>query len=352
MRQHSPPRGGEVHAARRAQKQLHTELGLEALNLAAEGRLRDVQAPRRPADISLFGDGDKVPELLQAHAASIPRAARAAAIPKRYWNVSLAPGTLAGVSIELFVARDLPALRRAGRTAAATLDHIGRRLRPGITTAEIDAWVRADTARRGARPSQLGYCPSAGLPPFPAAVCVSVDDVVCHGIPSSAQRLREGAIVNVDVTSEIDGFHGDTSRTFLIGDVVPEARHVVDVARRCLAAGIARVRPGARLGEIGAAIEALAKSEGCSIVREFGGHGIGRSMHAPPHVPHHGRADTGPRLKPGMVFTIEPMVNLGGPEVALLDDGWTVVTRDGSLSAQFEHTVLVTADGAEILTQP
>lgn len=236
--------------------------------------------------------------------------------------------------------------------AAATLQHVAGRLRAGITSAQIDAWVREDTRRHGGRPSQLGYRPSADAPAFPAAVCVSVDDVVCHGVPSTHTRLSEGSIVNVDVTTEIGGFHGDTSRTFVIGEASAEAWHVVDVARRCLDAGIRVVRPGARLGDIGAAIEELARREGCSVVREFGGHGVGRRMHCEPHVPHHGRAGTGLRLKAGMVFTIEPMINLGSADIECDDDGWTVRTRDGSLSAQFEHSVLVTDDGVEILTLP
>jgi methionyl aminopeptidase len=212
--------------------------------------------------------------------------------------------------------------------------------------------VRADTERRGGRPSQLGYRPHPSLPAFPAAVCVSPDDVVCHGVPSGSRVLQEGSIVNVDVTTEFGGFHGDTSATFAIGTLSPEARHVLEVARRCRDAGIGAVRPGARLGDIGAAIEELARAEGCSVVTEFGGHGIGRKMHAEPHIPHHGRPGTGLRLRTGMVFTIEPMVNLGSADVRTLDDGWTVVTSDGSLSAQFEHTVLVTAEGFEILTLP
>jgi methionyl aminopeptidase len=254
------------------------------------------------------------------------------------------------MSIELFGPETLPALRRAGRVAAATLRQVAGRLRAGVSSAQIDAWVRDDTARRGARPSQLGYRATRDGPAFPAAVCVSIDDVVCHGIPSAHVRLREGQIVNVDVTSEIGGFHGDTSRTFIIGEASPEARHVVDVAHRCLDAGIRVVRPGARLGDVGAAIEELAEREGCSVVRDFGGHGVGRVMHCAPHVPHHGRRGTGLRLKAGMVFTIEPMINGGSPEVELGADGWTVRTRDGSLSAQFEHTVLVTHEGVEILT--
>ena len=254
------------------------------------------------------------------------------------------------MAIDLWGPAHHAALRRAGQAAAATLLHVARRLAPGTSTLDIDGWVRADTERRGGRPSQLGYRPHPSHAPFPAAVCVSPNQVVCHGVPRRELWLEEGAIVNVDVTTELGGFHGDTSQTFVVGSASAEARHVVDVARRCLEAGIAQVRPGARLGDIGAAIEELAQREGCSVVRDFGGHGIGRSMHGEAHVPHHGRKGTGLRLRAGMVFTIEPMINLGGPEVETLDDGWTVVTRDGSLSAQFEHTLLVTPEGAEILT--
>jgi methionyl aminopeptidase len=254
------------------------------------------------------------------------------------------------VSIELFGPRDYAALRAAGRAAADTLSYVAARLRPGVSTADVDTWVRDDTARRGGTPSQLGYQPAPNIAPFPGAVCVSIDDVVCHGVPVPGRRLWPGCIANVDVTTELGGFHGDTSRTFVIGEGSAEACHVVSVAQRCLWAGIARVRPGARLGDIGAAIEELAQREGCSVVREYGGHGIGRTMHCAPHVPHYGRAGTGLRLKPGMVFTIEPMINLGAPDVVSSDDGWTVMTRDGSLSAQFEHTVLVTPEGVEILT--
>jgi methionyl aminopeptidase len=167
--------------------------------------------------------------------------------------------------------------------------------------------------------------------------------------------LAAGDIVNVDVTTELDGFHGDTSATFVVGGpdaASPEARHVVDVARRCLAAGIAVVRAGARFGDLGAAIEELAAREGCSVVRDYGGHGIGRTMHAEPHVAHHGRRGTGARMRAGMCFTIEPMINLGRSEVRVLEDGWTVVTADGRWSAQFEHTVLVEEGGATVLTAP
>ena len=249
------------------------------------------------------------------------------------------------MSIELFGPADQERLRRAGRVAAATLAHVASKLAPGISTADIDDWVRRDTAARGGVPSQLGYHG------FPAAVCTSRNQVVCHGIPRASERLLPGDIVNVDVTTLVGGFHGDTSATFCIATPSKEARHVVDVAERCRDAGIAVVREGARLGDIGAAIEELARAEGCSVVTEFGGHGIGRHMHAPPQVHHVGRRGSGLRLRAGMAFTIEPMVNLGSPEVRVLDDGWTVVTADGSLSAQFEHTVLVTRDGAEIMTR-
>jgi methionyl aminopeptidase len=250
------------------------------------------------------------------------------------------------MAVALFGTKDHPALRRAGLAAAETLAHVGARLAPGITTADIDAWVREDTARRGGAPSQLGYHG------FPAAVCTSRNEVVCHGVPRRDVRLSDGDIVNVDVTTHLDGFHGDTSATFFIGEPSPSARYVVDVARRCRDAGIAVLRDGVRLGDIGAAIEELARREGCSVVREYGGHGIGRSMHAEPHVPHYGKRGSGARVRAGMVLTIEPMINLGGPEVRVLDDGWTVVTADGSLSAQFEHTLLVTRDGCEVLTTP
>jgi methionyl aminopeptidase len=248
------------------------------------------------------------------------------------------------VAIVIHGPDEVDGMRRAGAAAAATLAHVGQRLRPGITTADIDAWVREDTRRRGARPSQLGYNG------FPAAVCTSRNHVVCHGIPSPHERLVEGDIINVDVTSELDGFHGDTSVTFCIGTPSRDAALVVELARRGLVAGIAAVRPGARLGDVGAAIEQVVRAEGCGLVHQFGGHGIGRRMHMPPHVDHHGPPGTGLRLRAGMTFTIEPMVTIGSPGIRMLEDGWTVVTADGSPSAQFEHTVLVTESGCEILT--
>lgn len=247
--------------------------------------------------------------------------------------------------INVYRGADLQQLRVAGRVAAETLSTVCARLRAGVTTAEIDRWVRADTRQRGGTPSQLGFCG------FPAAVCTSRNQVVCHGIPNEKERLGDGDIINIDVTTEVNGFHGDTSRTVGIGNVSPEAKHLMETAQRCCLAGITVIRDGARLGDIGWAISQLAEREGCSVVRELCGHGIGRSMHEEPRVAHFGRPGTGLRLREGMVITVEPMLNLGAANVRFLDDGWTVVTADGSHSAQFEHTVLVTKNGQEILTR-
>lgn len=250
------------------------------------------------------------------------------------------------MSIERYSPKEIEQLRLAGQAAAGTLAEVTRALRAGMTTADIDRHVRDDTRRRGGRPSQLGY------KGFPAAVCTSRNEVVCHGIPSRHELVMEGDIINVDVTTELGGFHGDTSRTVCIGQVSPDARHVTEVAERCLEAGISVVRDGARMGDIGAAILEVAAQGGCSVVRDFCGHGIGRRMHMEPEVPHFGTQGRGLRLRAGMVFTIEPMVNLGKAEVVFEPDGWRVRTADGSLSAQFEHTVLVTEQGAEVLTRP
>jgi methionyl aminopeptidase len=248
---------------------------------------------------------------------------------------------------ELLSDGEQAAMRRAGRAAAATLAAVSANVRAGVTTAAIDAWVRSDTAARGGHPAPLGYHG------FPAAVCTSVNEVVCHGIPRDDVTLRDGDIVNVDVTTRLDGFHGDTSETLIVGGAAaasPEVRALVEAARACRAAGIAVVRAGARLGDVGAAIAEVARAAGMGVVREYGGHGIGRSMHAPPHVSHVGVRGTGARLRAGMCITIEPMLTLGAPAIRLLDDGWTVVTVDGRPSAQCEHTLLVTADGCEVLT--
>lgn len=246
--------------------------------------------------------------------------------------------------INILTSDEQQKMRRAGRVAAATLNYVCSQIVAGISTAQIDQWVRQDTLARGGRPSQLGY------KGFPAAVCTSRNHVVCHGIPSIHECIEDGDIINVDVTTEFEGYHGDTSMMVLVGNASPEARRVVEVARQCRDAGVAQVRPGLRLGELGAIIEEVARAHDCNVVRDLGGHGIGRSMHQAPHVAHHGFRG-GTRLQAGMAITIEPMVNLGGAEVEFLDDGWTVVTRDGSLSAQWEHTVLVTEQGCEVLTR-
>ena len=250
----------------------------------------------------------------------------------------------ARVAIEILTPEQIVKMRLAGRAAASTLAYVATRIRPGITTGDIDRWVREDTARCGGRPSQLGY------QGFPAAVCTSRNSVVCHGIPRDDELLVDGDIVNVDVTTNLDGYHGDTSATFLVGHVAADASRLVEAARRCRDAGIAVVRDQARMGDIGAAIAEQARQEGISVVTELGGHGIGRKMHLDPHVPHTGKRGTGIRLRAGMALTIEPMVNQGRPEVVFLDDGWTVTTADGTLSAQWEHTVIVTATGCELTT--
>lgn len=264
------------------------------------------------------------------------------AIPRWYWR------SFAGVRdprrmISRLSTHDIAAMHRAGQAAAATLREVGQRLRPGLTTAIIDLWVRELTAAQGGIPSQLGYHG------FPAAVCTSRNQVVCHGVPGP-EVLVEGDILNVDVTTELDGFHGDTSETFYIGTPSEETRHVVEVARRARDLGVSLVAPGVRVGDIGQAIEDFARDNGCSSVHDFGGHGIGRKMHLPPHIPFVGPAGRGPRLRVGMAITIEPMINLGRPDLVTLADGWTVVSADGLWSAQFEHTVIVTDHGAEVTT--
>ncbi len=241
--------------------------------------------------------------------------------------------------------KEIEAIRVSSQMAAETLVLAGEMLRAGITTDDINRFVHDDTIRRKAYPSPLNYHG------FPKSVCTSVNEIVCHGIPGP-QVLKNGDIVNIDVTTLFNGFHGDTSATFYIGTPSAEARHVTETARRALDLGIAEVREGARLGDIGAAIQEFVEAEGCSVVRDFVGHGIGRKFHEPPQVKHFGKRGTLERLKAGMVFTIEPMVNLGRYEVEVdAKDKWTVRTADGSLSAQFEHTIVVTKNGCDILTK-
>jgi len=246
-------------------------------------------------------------------------------------------------SIKLHGPEGFEGMRRAGRLAAQILDEIVDMVRPGVTTAAIDDKVRELTLDGGAVPATLGYRGYAH------SSCISINHVVCHGIPSE-KTLKDGDIVNIDVTPLLDGWHGDSSRMYLVGDVPLKARRLVDVTYECLMIGIDKARPGARLGDIGAAIQAYAEQNRYGVVREFCGHGVGRLFHDAPEVVHAARAGTGPELKPGMIFTIEPMINLGKPPVKMLADGWTAVTRDKSLSAQFEHSIGITEDGCEIFT--
>lgn len=248
------------------------------------------------------------------------------------------------MAITIHGASEIEAMQRAGRCAAATLAMVGKRIAPGVTAADVDRWVREDTERRGARPSQLGFHG------FPAAVCVSPNEVVCHGIPTLERVFAEGDIVNVDVTSELDGFHGDCSITFVLGEVAPEVMRLVEATRMCRDAAIAAAGPGVRLGELGAICQQVATDAGFRVLAEFGGHGIGREMHMFPHVTHVGPPHRGLRLREGMTITIEPILTIGSPGIRTLSDGWTVVTQDGSPSAQFEHTILITPHGAEPLT--
>jgi len=234
-------------------------------------------------------------------------------------------------------------MHKAGRLAAETLDMVTPHMVPGVTTGEIDDLVRRFILDRGGVPATVGY---RG---YTHSCCISINHVVCHGIPGD-KALKSGDIVNVDVTPIVDGWHGDTSRMYLIGDVPLKAKRLVDITYDCLMVGIEAARPGNHLGDVGFAIQQLAEKHRYGVVRDFCGHGVGRLFHDAPEVVHVGRPGTGPELKPGMIFTIEPMINIGRPDVKLLDDGWTAVTRDRSLSAQFEHSIGITEDGCEIFT--
>lgn len=246
-------------------------------------------------------------------------------------------------SIKLHTEAGFAGMRRAGALAAEILDAVAEWVVPGATTASVDDKVRAMMLDAGAVPATLGY---RG---YEHSCCISINHVVCHGIPSE-KTFKDGDIVNVDVTPLMDGWHGDSSRMYLVGDVSLKARRLVEVTYECLMLGIEQARPGNRLGDIGAAIQAHAEQYRYGVVREFCGHGLGRLFHDAPEVVHAAKAGTGPVLKPGMFMTIEPMINLGKPWVKLLNDGWTAVTRDKSLSAQFEHSIGITEDGVEIFT--
>jgi methionyl aminopeptidase len=261
-----------------------------------------------------------------------------------------AQNKLSASGVELHPEADFEGMRKAGRLAAETLDMITDHVVPGVTTEALDHLCNRFITERGAIPAPLHYGGDATRPPFPKSICTSINHVVCHGIPEE-KSLREGDILNIDITVILDGWHGDTSRMYFVGDKIPvKARRLCDVTYDCLMAGIEVVKPGATLGDVGHAIQEMAHANRYSVVRDFCGHGLGRTFHAPPSVVHFGQPGQGVTLEPGMFFTIEPMINAGKYQTKVLQDGWTAVTRDRSLSAQFEHSIAVTEDGFEIFT--
>jgi methionyl aminopeptidase len=245
--------------------------------------------------------------------------------------------------IQLKKPADIEGIKRAGRLALDLLDRVESQIRPGLVTDHINTLVHEITLEHGGVSAPLNY---RG---FPKSVCVSINEVICHGIPGE-RVLQDGDIVNVDVTPILDGYYADVSKTFFVGTPGPEAKKIVEVAKKSLTMGMSMARPGNTVGDFGWAIQKYAEKQGCSVVREFVGHGVGLEFHEPPQIPHFGRKGEGIRLIPGMVFTIEPMINLGKKELVILDDQWTAVTKDGSLSAQFEQTILITDNGFESLT--
>lgn len=246
-------------------------------------------------------------------------------------------------NIRLKHQKDIEGIKKTAALALETLDRVEASLRPGMRTEEINTIVHEMSVKNGAVPAPLNY---RG---FPKSVCVSVNEVICHGIPGE-RVIEDGDIVNVDVTPILEGYYADVNKTFFVGTPDKDAQKIVNVTRGALKAGFSAARPGNTIGDIGYAIQQHVEERGCSVVREFVGHGVGFEFHEPPQVPHYGRKKEGVVLIPGMVFTIEPMINLGKRDVRILDDNWTAVTRDGSLSAQFEQTLLITQDGCESLT--
>ncbi|MEL6745535.1 MAG: type I methionyl aminopeptidase [Pseudomonadota bacterium] len=245
--------------------------------------------------------------------------------------------------IKLYDEEGFAGMRKAGQLTASCLDEVAKMVKPGLQTAAIDRFVYEYGRDHGALPATLNY---RG---YQYSSCISLNHVVCHGFPGE-KPLRDGDILNVDITFVLDGWHGDSSRMYIAGQPKRAAERLVDLTHECLMAGIATVKPGARMGAIGAAIQRLAEANRCSVVRDFCGHGLGRLFHDAPNVLHYGHESEGPEMRPGMIFTIEPMINLGKHHVKILKDGWTAVTRDRSLSAQFEHSIGVTEDGCEIFT--
>jgi methionyl aminopeptidase len=240
--------------------------------------------------------------------------------------------------------REIELMRKTCTLAMEVLLYIKPFVKPGTSTEELNTLCHEYIIEHGAIPSPLNYHG------FPKSICTSLNKVICHGIPSKKDVLKDGDILNIDITTYLDKFHGDTNQTFLVGDVDPKTKKLVDVTYECTRLGIDQVKPGNRIGDIGSAIAELAHSHGYSVVKDYCGHGIGREFHEEPQVVHIAKKGTGPIMKPGMTFTIEPMINMGRPFCKVLKDNWTVVTKDKSLSAQFEHTILVTETGYEILT--
>ena len=249
-------------------------------------------------------------------------------------------------TIVILSQREIEKMRRAGRLAAELLQYLEPLVQPGVSTLQLNDEAERWTLQHGAKSAPLGY------KGYPKSICTSVNEVICHGIPNSKQILKDGDIINIDVTPILEGYHGDTSKKFLVGNPAPQAQKLVEVTEECLRLGIAEVKPGAKIGDIGAAIQEYAESFGFSVVRDFVGHGISNIFHTAPDIPHYGIRGRGKKLRAGMVFTIEPMINQGTHQAEMLSDGWTAVTGDRLLSAQFEHTIAVTEDGVEILTLP
>ncbi len=246
--------------------------------------------------------------------------------------------------ISIKSAREIELMRATCALARETMEYIAPFVKPGVSTEELDQLCHDYIIKHGAYPSPLNYHG------FPKSICTSINEVVCHGIPNKSEIIKDGDIVNLDITTYLNKFHGDTNKTFLVGNVDPKIKKLVEVTYECLMAGISVVKPGSHIGDIGAAIMEIAHANGYSVVEDYCGHGIGREFHEAPQVVHVGKKGTGPEIKPGMTFTIEPMINIGAKDCRVLKDGWTVVTRDKSWSAQFEHTILVTESGHEILT--
>ncbi len=253
------------------------------------------------------------------------------------------------MAISIKTQEEIEKMRIAGRLAGEVLDYIAPFVKPGVTTDELDKLCHDYMVNvQGCIPAPLNYAPH-GHQPYPKSICTSINHQVCHGVPGD-KKLKNGDIVNIDITTIKDGWHGDTSRMFCVGETSIQAKRLCDITYDCMWLGIAQVKPGATLGDIGHAIQSYAEKNGYSVVREFCGHGIGKKFHEDPQVLHYGKPGTGQKLQAGMVFTIEPMINAGKRDIRQLGDGWTIVTKDHSLSAQWEHTVVVTKSGFEVMT--